>query len=38
MTLLLSAANFIVMPWCSRTPKCEFYNATEILDGAPVIQ
>ena len=25
------------MLWCSRTPKWEFYNATETLGGAPVI-
>ena len=37
MTLLLSAASFIVVPWCSRTPKGEFYNATEKLGGTPVI-
>ena len=36
MTLLLSAASFIVMPWCSKLAKCDF-SATELLGSRPVI-
>ena len=36
MTLLLSAASFILMPWRSKLPRASF-KATETLGGTPVI-
>ena len=36
MTLLLSAASFILMPWCSKLPSAIF-KATETLGDTPVI-
>ena len=36
MTLLLSAASFILMPWCSKLLSAIF-KATETLGGAPAI-
>ena len=36
MTVLLSEANFILMPWCSKLPSAIF-KATETLGGTPVI-
>ena len=36
MTLLLSAASFIVMPWCFKLLSAIF-KATETLGDAPVI-
>jgi len=36
MILLLSAAIFILMPWCSKLPSAVF-KATETVGGTPVI-
>ena len=36
-TLLLSAASFILMLWCSKLLNAMIFKATETLGGAPVI-